>query len=251
MNVTITNIQYFCMDDGPGIRTTVFLKGCTIHCPWCGNPENISFKIESYGNDEIFGYEISLKNLEKELLKDEIFYSLNDGGVTFSGGEPLIQINNLEPLLKSLKEKNINICIESALFVPINLLKVATKYIDEYLIDIKILDKEECKNILKGDIETYYNNLNYLFSGNRNITFRIPLINEYTLKEKNINLILELLKKYSPNKIEIFKIHNLGDKKYKVLKKEVPNFSKVQDNKVHDLYEKIYKINRNVEILKL
>lgn len=109
MTVRITNIQHFSLQDGMGIRTTVFLKGCNLNCPWCSNPENISFEIENYHHDnqsEYFGYDISLEDLEKEILKDEVFYG-DDGGVTFSGGEPLLQIKEFKPLLKSLKNKNI------------------------------------------------------------------------------------------------------------------------------------------------
>ena len=156
MAVRITNIQHFSLDDGPGIRTTVFLKGCNLTCPWCCNPENISSEIESYSHNnqkESFGYDITLEELEKEILKDEVFYSENDGGVTFSGGEPLLQIKELEPLLKSLRSKNINICFETALSVPSELLEMAIEYIDEIFIDVKILDKNDAKNVLNLDLD--------------------------------------------------------------------------------------------------
>ena len=136
MAVRITNIQHFSLDDGPGIRTTIFLKGCNLNCPWCCNPENIRFEIEEYTHDDqndSFGYDISLEELEKEILKDEVFYDKGNGGVTFSGGEPLLQIKELEPLLKSLKEKNINICFETSLSVATDLLEMAIYYIDEIL----------------------------------------------------------------------------------------------------------------------
>ena len=103
MKVRITDIQHFSLHDGPGIRTTVFLKGCSLKCPWCANPECISSEIQGE-----FGYDISLEELEKEILKDEPYYKTG-GGVTFSGGEPLLQIKNYEELLKhSGKECEIN-----------------------------------------------------------------------------------------------------------------------------------------------
>ena len=169
MTVRVTNIQHFSLDDGPGIRTTVFLKGCNLTCPWCCNPENISFEIENYthnSQNESFGYDISLKDLEKEILKDEAFYVENNGGVTFSGGEPLLQIRELEPLLKSLKSKNINICFETSLSAPSNLLEIAIQYIDEIFIDMKVLDKKEAKNVLNLDIDLYYENLELINSSN-------------------------------------------------------------------------------------
>lgn len=255
MTVRITNIQHFSLDDGPGIRTTVFLKGCNLTCPWCCNPENIDKSIEKYVKDnmeEEFGYDISLEELEKEILKDEVFYSENNGGVTFSGGEPILQIKELEPLLKSLKEKGINICFETSLAVPSDLLETAIQYVDEVFIDIKILDKEEAKNVLNLDIGSYYDNLEIINDSNidkDNITFRIPLNNEYTLRDNNINGILNLLEKYSDFKVEIFKTHNLAQSKYNVLKKDFIDFSNVSDEKMDEILKKIKKVNEEVRII--
>ena len=83
----ITNIQRFSLHDGPGIRTTVFLKGCSIKCPWCSNPENIKNYPEVYYKDGvkgIYGKEFSLDEIYAEIVKDRVFYEDN-GGVTFSG----------------------------------------------------------------------------------------------------------------------------------------------------------------------
>ena len=209
MKVRVTDIQHFSLHDGPGIRTTVFLKGCSISCPWCANPECISSKIQGD-----FGYDISLEKLEDEILKDEPYYETG-GGVTFSGGEPLLQIKNLESLLKSLKLKNINICFETSLFVKKDYLNIANFYADEFIVDIKLLNKENAKNILNGNIDQYLDNLNSLDLNKT--TFRIP-VTEYSLNDED--LILELIKKYVPKKIEIFKLHNLAKKKYEILNKE-------------------------------
>lgn len=209
MKVTITDIQHFSLHDGPGIRTTVFLKGCNLRCPWCANPECISPKIQNG-----FGYHISLDELEKKLLKDEPYYETG-GGVTFSGGEPLLQIKQLEPLLKSLKLKNINICFETSLFIKKDYLNIANIYADEFIVDIKMLNGQNVKNILKGDVNHYLDNLNYL---NLNkTTFRIP-VTEFSLNDQN--LILDLVKQFKPKKIEIFKLHNFAKRKYAMLHKE-------------------------------
>ncbi len=256
MAVRITNIQHFSLDDGPGIRTTIFLKGCNLNCPWCCNPENIDYSIEKYTQNNVekeFGYDISLKDLEKEILKDEIFYSENDGGVTFSGGEPLMQIMELEPLLKSLKERNINICFETSLSAPTDFLNIAIKYIDEIFVDVKLLDKKEAKEILNLDIDLYYENLNVLSDtiANENIILRIPLNNEYTLKEENIESILHLIEKYPDFKIEIFKTHNLAESKYNYLNKEFIEFSNVEDEKIDEILNLIKKINDDVKVISL
>ena len=216
MKVIVTNIQRFCLHDGPGIRTTVFFKGCNLRCPWCSNPENINFEIENYEDDNkkaVYGYEIDLASLEKEILKDAAFYE-NGGGVTFSGGEALFQFDKIEPLLQNLKKQNINMCLESALTTPEHFVDIALKYIDEFIIDIKILDEENI-NKINGNEKIFKSNIEKVFANNKKVTFRIPLAKDYIVTEKNINLILEFLSKYKPNKVEIFKIHNLAEKKYK------------------------------------
>lgn len=251
MTVRITNIQHFCLHDGPGIRTTIFLKGCNLTCPWCANPENMSYNIETYDENKTFGYDITLNELKNEILKDKTFYSLNNGGVTFSGGEPLLQIKKLEPLLKDLKKENINICFETALHVPKENIKIMLKYANELFVDIKILTPTECEKILNGNINLYLNNMDFLLKNNKNVTFRIPLIEEYTIKKENIKLILDLLKKYPKQKVEIFKIHNLAEKKYSKLNKKIPKFKEISDDKINNIFNEINKIVENCEIIKI
>lgn len=244
MSVRITNIQHFCLHDGPGIRTTVFLKGCNLKCPWCANPECISFDIEGE-----FGRDIQIDELEKELLKDEPYYSLNDGGVTFSGGEPLLQIKELEGLLASLNDKNIHICFETALFVNKNLLQLAIPYVDEFIVDVKVLTADECKTIIGGNIPIYFENLKLLFNESKKVTFRIPVCKE-VLDEENISMIMELISKFPPNKVEIFKIHNLAKEKYVKLNREFHS-SDVSDGELNGLFSEIKKIFPKVMILEL
>ena len=245
MKVRVTNIQRFSLQDGPGIRSTVFLKGCSICCPWCANPENIKYEIQGE-----FGYDIELNEIEKEILKDEKFYK-SGGGVTFSGGEPLLQFDKLEPLLKRLKQQNINICIETALFVPTSLLEIALKYVDEFIVDIKILDNSEAKKVLNGDIELYYKNIKKLFEQKHNITFRIPVTKEYTLQEHNKKRILDLLEKYKPQQVEIFKLHRLAESKYKTLKKNLIEFKEVTDDDMENFLKEIKNVKINAKICKI
>jgi len=252
VKVNVTNIQRMCFHDGPGIRTTVFFKGCNLKCPWCSNPENMNFEIEKYiddGKEKEFGYEIDLNELEKEVLKDKDFFA-NGGGVTFSGGEPLLQFEKIEELLKSLKEKNINICVETAFMVPENLVDIALKYIDEFIIDIKILDKENIDKI-NGNLQLYKTNIEKVFSKNKKVTFRIPLAKEHIVTEKNIQLILEFLSKYKPNKVEIFKIHNLAEKKYKILNKENIKLNNISEVEIEEIREKINNLGINTEVCKI
>ncbi len=252
MKVIISNIQRFSLHDGPGIRTTVFFKGCNLYCPWCSNPENINFNIEQYKENnekKYFGYEISLEDLEKEVLKDKKFYETG-GGVTFSGGECLLQFKKIEPLLKNLKKRNINICVETSLNVSNEFVDLAIKYVDYFYIDIKILDSET-QYLIGANCKNYIENVNKVLNNNKNVIFRIPLIKGYTYTVNNINIILDFIKKHKVKGIELFKIHNLGEYKYKLLNKNVTKFDKISDKELNSLKNKISKLNTNVKIIEL
>lgn len=251
--VLITNIQRYSLHDGPGIRTTVFLKGCSLKCPWCANPENINPYPEEYvkdGKKGIYGYYCTCEEIFDELIKDEIFYHQLDvtdvlgkqcGGVTFSGGEPLLQFDVLIPLLKKLKSEGIHICVETCLFVSEDMLRIALEYVDLFYIDIKILNEETCKNILGGDIKLYLSNLDMLFKLRRSVVFRMPVIGGFTDLEENIEKIIGYLQIYHSLKIELIKEHSLGDNKYTSLGKEAIKLNEVTDEKMDYIKNKISK----------
>jgi len=261
----VTNIQRFCVNDGPGIRTTVFFKGCSIRCPWCANPENILPNKQYYfkkdkclGNNcrlnsncdvldninkvygernfekykcllnaiDIYGKEYNVESLIEEILKDKIFWKTT-GGVTFSGGEPLLQGNEFVETLEKLKNNKVNIVIETSLFANESILKKVIPYVDMFYVDIKILDKDECKTILGGDISQFYSNLNLLKKSKGKIIFRIPCSKEYTFTKENIELIKKLLMNYNDYEVEIFQIHELAESKYQSLGKEVFRTEKI------------------------
>lgn len=221
--VRITNIQRFSLHDGPGIRTTVFFKGCSLHCPWCANPENICYEIEPWQKDDdasgIFGRDIQLSELYEELLKDCNFY-INGGGVTFSGGEPLLQINRYSPLLNELKQNNIHLAVETALFVDQNQVETAMRFFDWWYVDMKLLVPEMCRRSVGGDIKQYLDNLVLLTEYGISPTIRIPCINGLTDAVENLELLAYWIKKFGFKQIEIFGIHDLAREKYKCLNRE-------------------------------
>ena len=250
----VTNIQRFSLHDGPGIRTTVFLKGCSLHCPWCANPENLFPYPEEYvkdGRKGIYGEYLSCDEIYQEIIKDRIFYDQPDesselgvqrGGITFSGGEPLLQFDVLEPLLQRLKNENIHICVETSLFVPEDKLSTALKYVDLFYVDIKILDESRCKNVLGGNLKQYMSNLDSLFSSVRSVVFRVPIIGGFTDDEENLANLCELVSKYRPVKIELIKEHNLGKNKYISLGKEPLELNSVSNEDMEHIKEKILEI---------
>lgn len=241
-NILLTNIQRFSLHDGPGIRTTVFLKGCSIHCPWCSNPENLLHREQRYvkmdHNGKVeekgtYGKWYSPDELYSEVIKDKAFYgSCNansatyldslPGGVTFSGGECMLQMKELDPMLQRLNDEQIHTIVETSLFCSSVQLSIAIKHIDLFYVDIKVLNDDMCSSSLGGRIELYKNNLVTLLNSGKPVVFRLPVIGGYTDSEENRKAVVELIeskaKSYSNLlKIEILKEHNLGTNKYQSL----------------------------------
>lgn len=282
----VNSVQKVCFHDGPGIRTTIFLNGCPLKCPWCANPETGSFVKEYIVNKECkmldnkcqYKVECSGKNsslkileenykkcpikaiertysfytiseLEKIILEDEFLYG-NDGGVTFSGGEPLLQSKTLAKLMRNLKEKNINISIESCMYVNNSFLEDVVDYIDLFIIDIKILNSEKNLNILKGNLNLFLDNVQHIFSKNKKVIFRIPLIKPYITNEENLNDIYKFLEKYKPHKVEIFKGHNLAKEKYNKLELNYEKVQTISDEEINTIKEKIEQLDIKTDIIK-
>lgn len=228
--LTVTHIQRMCFHDGPGIRTTVFMKGCSIHCPWCSNPENIKFAVETYEKDGIsgtYGKGYTPSELADVIGKDQDFWGL-EGGVTFSGGEALMQADGLTDVLKQLKERKIHTAAETALFVPTKQLQKVLPYIDYFIVDVKILEASLCQKVLGGNISLYHNNANILYRSGKLKLFRVPCCWEYTFTAENKELIKKFLSQYPDIPVQIFAIHDLGEKKYESLSRPMWRAKKIE-----------------------
>lgn len=139
----IHSIESFSRVDGPGIRYVVFMQGCNLRCKFCHNPDTWN---------KNGGKEISAKDLAKEIIKAKPYMVNSGGGVTISGGEPLLQIDFLIELCKLLKEENIHIAIDTAGNFDSNLngLDELLKYVDLILFDIKHIDSIEHKKLVRS-----------------------------------------------------------------------------------------------------
>ncbi len=271
--ILVSNIQRFSLHDGPGIRTTVFLKGCSLRCPWCSNPENISFSIQKYVKDGIkgvYGKWYKPQELLQEVLKDKFFYEWQDynwmsnnirqdilstGGVTFSGGECLLQILQLIPVLIKLKDEGVHTAVETCLFVPKENLLLALKYIDFFYVDVKVLDKEKCREFENGELALYLRNLEVLFNwrnelGNcKPVVIRVPVIGNRTDMWANRKAVKDLLKRFKDRilKIELIKEHNLGAEKYKSLNMQSSYYG-VSDSLMNIYKEELESLNIPIEL---
>ncbi len=240
----VSSVQRGCVHDGRGVRTTVFLKGCALRCPWCCNPEMMS------DGDEVFIDEgrclrnrniaarfcapcerrgggrpvaecplrtgepvaryYSAEELYGMLAKDAALFSRTGGGVTFSGGEPLLQSEALLPLLRKLKRGGIDIVFETALAVPAESVANVLPFADGFLVDIKLQPQMKLHDAAYiGRMKSHYS----LLEGRR-LASRMVFVNDMAGHREKIVSVLKYL---GISQLELLLCHNLGAKKYEKL----------------------------------
>lgn len=261
----IFNIQHFSLHDGPGIRTTVFFKGCPLRCAWCHNPEGISGSVQTVfipekcikcgicrdiRNEEtalncpaaaieVTGREISDEELMKEILSDSEFYASSGGGVTFSGGEPLLQTEFLKVLLEKCVKHGIHTAIDTSGFAPAEKFALINDQADLYLFDLKLINDELHKKYTGVSNMLILNNLKYLSDSGKRIFIRIPLIPGITDTDENIEGIIDFLKDIKFEQINLLSYHAFAKNKYIKLGLEYfPEVMAVSGSGTAEIYEK-------------
>lgn len=244
MDACIFNIQHYAVNDGPGIRTTVFFKGCPLNCIWCHNPESISKEIEQYEATETldnntfrvmkkFGYRLPVKELMKEVRKDKTFYQESSGGVTFSGGEPLLQHEALLEICNLCKDENINIVLDTSGMANNDIFAEIISKTNLVLFDIKLIDNHLHKKYTGFDNKQILQNLQYIDKSGQPYHARIPLIPGITDTSRNLEDIFDVIKKLSNVKqVDLLPYHDISKSKYNKLKyKNALQGLKKQDDK--------------------
>ncbi len=194
----IFDIKRYAIHDGPGIRTTIFLKGCPLSCRWCHNPESRSSQLEkvilSNNIKEAIGRKITVSELFNTIKKDIIFYDESGGGVTFSGGEPLMQSDFLYSILKLCKEEGIHTTVDTSGYADWALIEKIVPLSDLFLYDIKLLDEKEHIKYTGVGNALIINNLLKLIDLNKKIILRMPIIPAITNTEKNLSQFKDFIK---------------------------------------------------------
>lgn len=256
----IFDIIRYSIHDGPGIRTTVFFKGCPLSCLWCHNPESQSSKQEIFfwedrcigcgdcievcttrainsaadcilckkcvevcctGARETVGKAVTKDNILAEIEKDVVFYDQSSGGVTFSGGEPLLQGNFLLDLLRCCQEREIHTAVDTTGFGDTKSLLQIASHVDLFLYDLKMMDEEKHKMYTGVSNYIILKNLQELSQIHNHIIVRLPLIPKINDDENNIKRTGEYLASLKNiKKVHILPYHNTGLDKYKRLHKE-------------------------------
>lgn len=183
----IFDIREFTVHDGPGIRTTVFMKGCPLGCRWCHNPEGQSSEIElmttSTGH-RLVGEEITSSDLAQILNRQKTILEASEGGVTFSGGEPLLQAEFLIETISKLD--GLHVLLDTSGVGDSRLFAELIRHVDMVYYDIKLVDSDLHKMFTGGDNKIILQNLATLDRSGVPFTIRIPLIPGITDTEKNL-----------------------------------------------------------------
>lgn len=229
MQGIIFDLKRYAIHDGPGIRTTVFMQGCLLHCRWCHNPESQPLRpttmhqVRKIGDREFeeeatVGYEISADELMGRLMKDKVFFEESGGGVTFSGGEPLVQAPFLLEMLKRCKAEKIHTCVDTAGAVRCPQLEEICKYTDLFLYDLKTGDEKVFQEYIGEGYKHVLKNLDCIVSKGNRVLMRIPVIPEVNNTPEGIEALLSRLKKWPTlREVDLLPYHRTGADKYRRL----------------------------------
>ncbi len=206
MTGIVFDIKKYAIHDGPGIRTTIFFKGCPLHCPWCHNPESINPQPEVIDglppknnvriliNTPYIGKKVTVEEVMREIEKDLPFYNRSGGGVTFSGGEPLLQPDFLFSLLMQCRNKSINTVVDTSGFASGKIVELVAPYTDIFHYDLKLMDDKLHRKFTGVSNKLILDNLLLLAKTDTRIVIRIPLIPGITDSAENLKEIRDFIK---------------------------------------------------------
>lgn len=294
---TVINIQKYSVHDGPGIRTTVFLKGCPLRCWWCHNPESQNSKHEIMffqercsscrvcvkrcpknaieiksgypvinedkcilcgkctdfcpnNAREYVGKDMTVQELMKEIIKDQVFYDQSGGGVTFSGGEPLIHVDFLDEVLKQCKARGIHTIVDTSGFAPWEEFEKIADKVDLFLYDIKLMNNEKHLKYINAENVQILENLKKLVEKGCSIYVRMPIIAGVNDDEQHINEAIKFLSNLNIIQVNLLPYHKMGMDKYRRLKMEykLSGLEKPSDKRMVEIKDKFEKSHIKVEI---
>ncbi len=273
----IFDVKRYAINDGPGIRITIFLKGCPLSCVWCHNPESIEKRVEKlFTSSKCIGCKACVENCENHactltkegiltdtnacllcgkcaevcptgatqmsgtkypieeimsiIKKETLVMDQSEGGVTFSGGEPLFHHELLVKLLDECGKEEIHRCVDTTGFTSAKkLLEVASRC-EHFLYDLKVMDDEKHKQYTGVSNTQILSNLQLLASTDVNINIRIPLIKGVNDDDENIHqtaLFINTLHK-KPLMVNILPYHSIAQKKYEKLGR-IEKFIKMEE----------------------
>jgi pyruvate formate lyase activating enzyme len=229
MKGLIFSIKRYSIHDGPGVRLTIFMKGCPLSCKWCHNPEGIFPEPESVVNtyklggrefcrNEEAGKYYSVEDIIKIADRERVFMNYSKGGVTFSGGEPMLQAEFLLDALKASKHAGYHTAVDTSGYSQVENFKLILPYTDLFLFDLKHLDDSQHIEATGVSNATILGNYMFLLENAAAISLRIPIIPGFNddsghldkLRHFIISTRTDVLKN-----IDLLPFHRIGSAKYR------------------------------------
>ncbi len=257
-HLTIFDLQRFALHDGPGIRTTIFLKGCPLRCIWCHNPESQSIhpqlgcllrdctgcgnctkvcpnQVHTFDDHNhlivfqnctqcgnclqqcpanalrIYGQKTTADDLLKTVLRDRIYYEQSGGGLTISGGEPMMQFNGLLELAQKGKAEGLHICLDTSGFAPSDHYEGIAPYVDIFLYDYKLTAPDRHKQYTGVSNQQILKNLELLCNLDKTIFLRCPIIPGINDDDEHLEKIAWLSSQYQQiEQVNIMAYHDMA-----------------------------------------
>ena len=248
-NGILFSIEEFAVNDGPGIRTTVFLKGCPLRCMWCHNPEGQNphpQPLTKQGKTQVCGYSIDAEELAPKLLRDEDLFRDSGGGVTFTGGEPLMQADFLCDVLDRIE--GVHRAVETSGYASQETFARVLERTDMMLFDVKLTDPLMHKRYTGADNKQILRNLDILKHSGKDFVVRVPLIPGVNDTLPNMEATSQLLAgSEGLKRVELLRYHKTAGAKYPMVGMEYsPDFDEDAAPQIHDVFTE-----RGIELLVL
>ena len=260
---TLFDIRRFAVHDGPGIRTTVFVKGCMLNCAWCQNPEGIDLSKRLWHFSKrciecgrcvdvcpqyaltlrghriridrdictgcgscvdacptcamaFDGRDVASSDVVAELLSDQVFYEVSDGGITLSGGDPLCQAEFSRAILEGVRKHGVHTALETCLAAKWALVKSFLPLVDLFMVDIKLDDADAHERWTGQRNRRIKSNLRRLARSGAGLLIRIPLIPGATATDKNLSALARFIRAAAPTTpVELINFNPLARSKYR------------------------------------
>jgi len=260
---TIFDIKRFAVHDGPGIRTTVFFKGCPLRCWWCHNPESqgpepvtvdIERKVDgrSVCARKTYGERIGTAALMEIILKDRHYYEESGGGVTFSGGEPMMQVEALSGLLEECKKAGLHTTLDTCGFSERRNFERIRGFTDLFLYDLKNMDPELHRKFTGEDNDLILSNADYLLDQGARLIFRIPVIPGINTSDEEISRMILFLEERGNRfrEVHLLPYHRIAENKYFRLRMEnqLPDVKEPGEEMMLDFKKRFEKTGKEILI---
>jgi pyruvate formate lyase activating enzyme len=204
----VFDVQRCSIHDGPGIRTTVFFEGCALRCAWCQNPESFRRGVAA---------PITVRALMAEVLQDRDFYAVSGGGLTVSGGEPLLHIEPVRALLAEGRREGLHTCAQTSGAIPRAHLEAVLGLVDLFQFDLKHMDCARHEALTGAGNHRILENAAWLAATGAAVDFRMPVVPGVNDSEENLDATAAFLTRLGVSSVGLVPYHRLYLGKYAAL----------------------------------